>query len=175
MIRVRLILVLTIATIWTAPVPLAQVPSPLPRPSFAGTWTPSEPARNDVLFDNGLGWVPGNGRLIIEQRPDRLTVTREIPDAKLDPLLSINGQVSLTVAYRIIESQGRFGGAAAVGAYGQKPSWQGASLVLWDDGCCGKGFTVTYSLDGDRLKVARRTVVSDTRENNTAEWFTKVK
>jgi hypothetical protein len=172
MVRGRLSLILTTAALCAA-APLAQMPSPVQLPNFTGSWAPSDPARSDVLFDNGLGWVPGSGRLIIEQRPDRLTVTREMPDNKMDPLLSINGQVNLTVAYRIFQPRGRSGGAGAGGSYAQGSSWQGASLVLSDSGANDRSFTTTYSLDGERLKLERRTVVSDTRQNNTAEWFTR--
>ena len=42
------------------PLLLAEVPAAVMHPTFAGTWTPSEPARNDELFAVGLSNSPGS-------------------------------------------------------------------------------------------------------------------
>jgi hypothetical protein len=177
MVHVRLraisILTLTVTTFWMAPAPIAQEVPHAQRPTFAGTWAPSDPAKSDELFDSGLGWVPGNGRLIIEQRPDRLTVTKRLPDDRIDPFLDINGQFSMTVVYRIVEPRGRSGGFGAAGD--QRPtSWQGGRLVLlerWGT----RPYTLALSLDGDRLKLETYELVSQAPRNDVAEWFTRVK
>jgi len=174
MVRIGLGLVLVSAW-FAAPVAISrQLVPPAQHPSFAGTWTPSEPARTDVLFSNGLGWIPGNGQLIIEQRPDRFTLTKEVPDDKLDPILDVNGQYFKTVVYRIIVPAGRRGGFGAAGD--QRPSsWQGDRLVFQDSRSGGRPLSMTFSLDGERLKLETHSAVGGGRENNIAEWFTRVR
>ena len=93
----------------------AQSPAAPQRPSFAGTWEPSEPAKSDRLFDVGLAVIPGQGRLMIEQRSDRLTVRITMPDDRLDPILGIKGRFYETIVYRTPTAPGRSGGYGAGG------------------------------------------------------------
>jgi hypothetical protein len=175
MMHMRLALIATAFALCATPTLFAQVPAPVQRPIFAGTWAPSEPARSDTLFDAGIGFVPGNGRLIIEQRPDRLTVTKQIPDDKLNPLLEIQGQFILTVAYRILEQpRGRTGGFGAAGD--QRPSsWKGDRLVLVESRPDIRTITISFSLDGDRLRHETHVVVGPGQESTVTEWFNRVK
>ena len=169
----RLSLILTISMLGTTAVPLGQAASEARRPTFAGAWTPSDPARSDVLFNNGLGWIPGTGRLVIEQRPNRLTVTKHVPDDKLDPLLAIHGRWDLTVAYPIIESRGRSGG---FGAGGDGSSWRGDRLVLTQSRAGSRLSTVSLSLDGDRLKLETHVVIAgESKESTVPEWFSRTR
>lgn len=174
MIRVGLCLFMVIS-LFSAPAGMFQQAGQSDlRPSFAGTWTPSDPERTDVLFKNGLGWIPSDGRLVIEQRSDRFTLTKEVPDEKLDPILDINGQYIKTMVFRIVVPRGRAGGAGAAGD--QRPSsWQGDRLTFHDSPPGGRPFTMTFSLEGERLKLETRAVMSPGRENNIVNWFTKVK
>jgi hypothetical protein len=173
-IHLRACLILAMSALAAPRAPFAQGLPPAQHPTFSGTWAPSEPARSDQLFNVGLGSVPGEGRLILEQRVDRLTMTKEVPDEKLDPLLDINGQYYTTVVYRIVLPRGRSGGFGAAGDQ-RASSWQGDRLVLQDSRSSIKPFTMTFSLDGDRLKLETHVVVSQGRESNVVEWFTKVK
>ncbi len=136
---------------------------------------PAEPGRSEVLFSNGVSWVAGvsgQGRLIIEQRPDRLTLTKQLPDNTLDMMLNFKGRFDTTTVYRIVVAQGRSGGFGAGGD--TRASWQGDRLVLPILGAA-RPTTVAFSLDGERLKVEMHNVVSPGKENNTPEWFIKVK
>ena len=144
------------------------------RPSFAGNWMPAEPARSEVLFSNGLSLaeVGGQGRLVIEQRADRLILTRQLSDDALDKMLNFKGRFDTTTVYRIVVPQAGRGGFGAGGD--TSASWQGDRLVLPILGAAHPT-TVTFSLDGERLKVEMHNVVSSGKENNTPEWFTKVK
>ena len=56
---------------------MSKMPSPAAPPNLAGTWVPAEPARSNVLFNNGLGWVSGNGSFVIEQRMSAAIQRRE--------------------------------------------------------------------------------------------------
>ena len=148
------------------------------RPSFAGTWKPAEPAKSSVFFDNGIGWIPGDGRLVIEQSPTRLTITVHVPDAKLDPLLTIHGEFHQTVIYRITEPQGRSGGSGAAGDL-RFSSWQDNRLVVKRSRTESRTFTVYLSLEGDRLRKETHTVVTidpkDKKESTVTEWFERIK
>jgi len=135
---------------------------------------PAEPARSEVLFSNGLSLaeVGGQGRLVIEQRADRLILTRQLSDDALDKMLNFKGRFDTTTVYRIVVPQAGRGGFGAGGD--TSASWQGDRLVLPILGAAHPT-TVTFSLDGERLKVEMHNVVSSGKENNTPEWFTKVK
>jgi hypothetical protein len=145
------------------------------QPSFAGTWVPADPRRSEVLFNNGISsmaGVSGQGRLVIEQRPDRLTLTKQLSDATLEMMLNFTGHFETTTIYRIVMPQGGSGGLGAGGD--TRSSWQGDRLVFQIKGAAHPT-TVAFSLDGDRLKVETHVVVSPGKENNTAEWFTKAR
>lgn len=155
----------------------AQAPLPNQRPSFAGTWTPSSPESSDRRFAVGLTLIPGQGRLSIEQRENRLTVTMTIPDDRLDVILRVKGRFYPTAMYYLSETEGRSGG---YGASGQpqltKATWLGDRLVVpnpWPG--LARPMTQTYSLDGNRLKIETRADMGSGRESNFTEFFTKVK
>lgn len=176
-------LILAMLMLGAAPLVFAQTPVQVPtqapaegqRPTLAGVWTPSDPAKSSVFFDNGIGWIPGNGRLVIEQRSNRLTVTKHVPDDILDPLLAIHGYFYPTVIYRISERSGRSGGSGAGGDLAGS-SWQGNRLVLTQTRAGIRLITVSLSLDGDRLKHESHTVIAgEGKESTVAEWFTKAK
>ena len=155
---------------------LAQAPAAATHPSFAGTWEPSEPVKSDRLFDVGLSAIPGGGRLMIEQRPNRLTVTITMPDDRLDPILNINGRFYSTIVYRLTESRWPAGGTGAAGPPRPTvPTWFGDRLVIPDMRPAARRTLTTFSLDGDRLKMETVVEVDDTRKNNVTEWFTRVK
>ena len=154
----------------------AQAPVPNQHPSFAGTWTPSSPEASDRRFAVGLTLIPGLGRLSIEQRENRLTVTMTIPDDRLDVLLRVRGRFYPTAIYYLSETEGRSGG---YGASGQpkltKATWFGDRLVVpnpWPG--LENPTTQTYSLDGGRLKVETHVELGG-RESDVAEWFTRAK
>jgi len=119
--------------------------------------------------------IPGQGRLSIEQRANRLTVTMTIPDDKLDPMLAGRGRFYPTVIYYLFET--RLGGYGAAGPPKlTQATWIDDRLVIPDP---WPGLThpttQTYSLDGDRLKIETRVDMGAGRENDVPEWFTKVK
>jgi hypothetical protein len=154
---------------------VAQVPSAAPHPTFAGTWAPSEPAKNDQLFAVGLTRIPGQGRLTIEQRADRFMVTITVPDEKLDVFLKFDGRFYMTVVYRLSEARGRSGGAGAGGA--PRPSeatWFGDRLVIPDPQPAARPVLWTYSLEGDRLKLETHVDLPNGRANDVTEWFKRI-
>ena len=153
----------------------AQEAAPVPRPSFAGTWTPADPIRSEALFNDDVSTVAGvagKGRLIIEHGPDRLTLTRQLSDDMLDKMLNLKGRFDTTKVYRIVVPQAGGGGFGAGGD--MRASWQGDRLVLPMLGVTPRT-SVVFALDGERLKVEMHVVVSPGKENNTPEWFTRVK
>jgi hypothetical protein len=154
---------------------IAQAPLPTPHPSFAGTWAPAIPAASDQRFNVGLTLIPGQGRLSIEQRANRLTVTITIPDDKLDPMLAGRGRFYPTVIYYLFET--RPGGYGAAGPPKlTQATWIDDRLVIpnpWPG--MTHPTTQTYSLDGDRLKIETRADMGDGRESDVPEWFTLVK
>ena len=169
-------LILTLSLIGGASAPIAQT-ADTKRPTFAGTWQPSDPEKSETLFDIGIGWVPGEGRVVIEQARNRLTVTLIIPDDKLDRLLAIQREFYTTVVYRIDDPIGRRGGGAGgAGANGQPAdsSWQGDRLVLVQRQVGGRSITVSISLDGDRLKLDSHAVVGGKGHTNS-QWFDRIK
>ena len=167
-----LILILTLSLIGGAPSRAQTVPETR-RPTFAGVWTPSEPARSEVFFNNGIGWIPGDGRLVIEQTSNRLTVTKSLPDAKLDRLLAFQQEFDVTVAYRISDPRAPAGGSAG-NPYSS--SWQGDRLVLVQRQAGIRLITVSLSLDGERLKRETHVVITgEKKESTTVEWFERVK
>jgi hypothetical protein len=175
MAKVRWVVIAGVLTVAASPGPAAQELPPSQRPSFAGTWAPSDPKWSEVLFVNGMSSVAsvsGQGRLIIEQRPDRLTITKQLPDDKLDIMLNFIGRYDTTTVYRIEMSPGRSGGFGAAGD--PRAGWRADRLVFEIRGAA-KPQTVAFSMDGERLKVETHVVVSPGKENNTPEWFTRVK
>jgi hypothetical protein len=167
------------ATLGGTSLPGAQTSSVPARPTFAGTWTPSDPARSDAFFDNGLGWIPAKGRLMIEQRPNRLTIATHVPDDILDRLLAIHKRWDLTVAYAINDQPGCRGGWGRGGD--QCPSsWHGARLLLAQTQAGVRLITVWLSMDSDRLKKTSHTVIASDRqapvkESTVEEWFDRAK
>ena len=168
----RLRLTLPIAALLYATPLFGQAPAVAPHPTLSGTWAPSEPAQSDQLFAVGLTRIPGQGRLTIEQRADRLVVTIALPDDKLDTLLKINGRFYMTVIYHV--SEGRLGGAGAGGApRPSEPTWFGDRLVIPDPQPAARSTMWTCSLDHDRLKLETRVDLPDGRANSVAQWFTR--
>ena len=150
-----------------------EVPS-VQLPSFAGTWAPSNPERSALLFKNGMSFVAGvsgKGRLVIEQRPDRLILTKQLPDDALDMMLKLLGRYDTTTVYRIVTPQGRSGGFGAAGD--TRSSWQADRLVFYITDSA-KGLAAAFSMDGEQLKVEEHTVVKGNK-NTSSEWFTRVK
>jgi hypothetical protein len=151
----------------------AQSPAVTP-PALAGIWVPVDPARSDRYFDVGLSLVPGQGRLTIEQRPDRITVRITMPDDRLDPLLDLTGRFYEAIIYRV-GTQGRQGGFGASGPQPPTgPTWIGDRLVIPNPRPSVYPTTTTYSREGERLKSETRVTVAAGRENTVTEWFTKV-
>ena len=152
---------------------LQQKPPAVTRPNFAGSWEPADQSRSSTLFSVGIGRVPANGRVVIEQRANRLTVTKSVPDDVLDRLLQVQGQFYPTVMYPIIESRGDVG----VGALGDlRASWQGERLVLNRSQAGIRLITVSLSMDGDRLKKdAHTAIASEQKESTVSEWFVRAK
>lgn len=174
MIRIGLGLLLLASSFGELSRPIEQTQQAAPRPDLGGTWQPAEPARSNVLFNNGLGWVPGNGRIVIEQRPTRLTLTKYVPDDILEPLLSIRGQFNQAVIYRIVEPRGRSGGTGAGGDAGS--SWQGDRLVLTQSRSGSRLISVSLSLEAARLKVETHTVIAgEGKQSTMTEWFSREK
>ena len=119
--------------------------------------------------------LSGRGRLTIEQRPDRFTVTITMPDDDLTPVLRINGIFYTTIVYSISEMTGRSGGAGAGGPQSpSRPTWIGDKLVIPNARPAARASTTTYSLDGDRLKLETHVEMGDGRANDVTQWFTKV-
>lgn len=180
MSRTRLAVTIVALAVCVAAVPiclLAQQPNQTPHPSFAGVWAPSIPADSDRRYDVGLTLIPGQGRLTIEQRANRLTVTITVPDDKLDPMLAINGRFYPTVIYYLPETAGRLGGYGASGPPKQtQTAWVGDELVIpnpWPQ--FTHPTTQTYSLDGERLQIETRVDMGSGRVNDVIERFTRVK
>jgi hypothetical protein len=163
------------ASVVAVPRLLAQAPSSTSHPSLAGIWAPTVPEDSDRLFGVGLTLIPGQGRLTIEQRANRLTVTITIPDDKLDPRLAIQGRFYPTVIYFVSEARSLGYGAGGPPKLTQA-TWVDDRLVIpnpWP------GLThptmQTYSLDGDRLRVETRVEMGAGRENVITERLAKVK
>ena len=175
MVQLRWVVTAAVLAIAASRGTAAQDLPPSQRPSFAGTWAPADPEWSDLLFKNGMAFVAGvsgQGRLVIEQRPDRFIVTKQLPDDKLNAMLNLLGRVDTTTLYRIVMPQGRSGGFGAAGD--TRSSWQANRLVFHITGSA-KQLSVAFSMDGERLKVEEHTVISPGKENNTPEWFTRVK
>jgi hypothetical protein len=154
----------------------SETPAATSHPILAGIWAPSDPVMSDWLFARGVNLVPGSGRLTIEQRADRFTLTITMPDDQLDPLLSLQGRFYPTIIYHLYESRGRVGGAGAGGAPPTTvPTWVGDRLVIPQPQYAGPNTTATYSLDADRLKLETHVELADGRVNNWTELFAKVK
>ena len=177
MSRARIVLTVTaIAFLCVVPFLRAQSPATPQRPSFAGTWEPTEPEKSDRLFDVGLTTIPGRGQLTIEQRADRFTVRITMPDDRLDPILSIKGRFYETIVYRTPTAPGRSGGYGAGGpATPVGVTWVGDQLVIPNARPDGRPGKTTYSMDGDRLKVETLGQVTSDRASTVTEWFTRVK
>ena len=171
MLRIGLCLIFCSSSLIAAQQAPAPASPPAQRPNFAGTWVPAEPERSDVYFKNGVSWIPGTGRLVIEQRPNRLTVTAHIPDDILDRWLASIGQHYPTVMYRIVEPSGRGGFGAGGDLTG---SWQDGRLFLHRTQAGSRLLTTFVSLDGDRLKIDRHTAIAG-KESTLSEWFVRSK
>ena len=152
---------------------LAQVPVAPSHPSCAGVWTPSDPEASDSKFGVGLTLIPGQGRLDIEQRADRLTVTMTIPEKQLARMLAASGRFYPAAIYNLPESDGRPGSD-----YRQQTQarWVDDRLVIpnpWPG--LARPTTQTYSLDGNRLKIQTHSDMGNGRQSDVTEWFTKAK
>ncbi len=172
----RTIIITTAALVLCVAPLLARAPVTQAHPTFAGTWQPADPARSDELFGVGLTRIPGSGRLTLEQRSDRLTVTITMPDDVLDPLLDLSGPFFQTVVYRLPESRLPPGGFGAAGPPPLRhPTWVGDRLVVPNAWPSARPTTTTLSLDGDRLRLDTRVEVSRSMANAVTQWFTRVK
>jgi hypothetical protein len=166
----RLSLVVTLSLVGGASWPLDQTASESARRTLAGTWSPSDPARTEAFFDVGIGWIPGDGRLVIEQTPNRLTVTRSIPDAKLDRLLDSQRREFIATVIYWIDAPAR-GGAGANGMNGS--SWRGDQLILTQKQSGGRRITEALALDGDRLRLDIQ-ITAENKDTTRSEWFNRV-
>jgi hypothetical protein len=176
MIILRTTVTLTIATVLWSPALFGQTPATAPLPTFAGTWTPSDPDRSDQLFAVGLTAIPGDGQLTIEQRPDRLTLSMAMPDEKLDPILGVNGRFYPTIIYRIPNERFRLGGFGASGPqFPAGPHWLGDQLVIPGVRPGARPITAVLSIDGERLKMETQVEVREGRTNTVTEWFTRIR
>jgi hypothetical protein len=150
-----------------------QVPSGGLHPTFAGIWTPSDPARSDKAWSVGISRIPGRARLTIEQRPDRLTLTISMPDDLLSSMLRLVPFYPTVVLHLSdVQRSGGYGAGGPPPLSG--PTWVGDQLTvpaLWPGD--KDSTTTTYSLDGDRLKVETRTVVNAAHTNHLEEWFNR--
>ena len=156
-------LIVTLSLLAAVPILLAQAGGEAKRPNFAGTWVPTDSALSEQFWGAGLGWIPGDGRVVIEQTSTRLTVTKHIPDAKLDRYLSFQRQFNPVIIYWIEDS---------VGPVGRGSPWRGDRLVLTEGAADNRRYTVSILMDGDRLKMEVHTVIaSDHKEGTTSEWF----
>lgn len=170
MLRIGLVVVLAASSQVVASAAPQQTVSAA-RPDFSGTWEPADPKRTSVFFDNGMSWVPGNGKVIIDHRPTRLTVTMQIPDEMLDRLMAIHPAWHVGVVYGIREFRGRGG----FGAAGDLTSpWQGDRLKLSETQAGLRLITVWLSRDGERLKKETHTRIEG-KESTVPEWFVKAK
>ena len=161
--------------LWLGPQVPAQTPAAASRPNFSGAWQPADPAKSDKLFDVGLSYVPGSGRLTIEQTERRFTMTITRPDDRLEPLPNISGRFIPTIVYRIYES-GRAGGGGRGDLKPSLTSWLGDRLVIPDPRPGSRlPMTSTFSMEGDRLKMETRAEVDAVRASTVIELFTKVK
>ena len=99
-----------------------------------------------------------------------------MPDDRLDPILGISGRFYSTIIYRLSPTPGRQGGTGAAGPQRVTvPTWLGDRLVIPDPRPTTRPTTITFSLDGERLKLETRVEVGAGRENNVTELFAKVK
>ena len=159
----------------TASVPRAQMPAAPRHPSFAGTWAPSDPDKSNQLFNVGLSSIPGSGRMTIEQRDDRFTVTIALPDDKLEAMLRLTGRYYPTTIYRVPPGSVRVGGTGAGGPPPlTDPTWMDDKLVIPNARQSARPVTTTYALDGERLKVESQVEIGAGRSNTVTEWFTRV-
>jgi hypothetical protein len=150
----------------------AQTPAPASLPDFSGVWAPSDAARSDTLFDVGLSVVPGRGRMTIDQRVNRITISISMTDDKLEPLMAISGRFYASIIYGITSRPARQGGFGAAGPPELTvPTWVGDRLVIPDARPAQRKATWTLSREGDRLKVETKV---EGRANTITEWFSRV-
>ena len=149
----------------------AQSPTPI-RPDFSGTWVTAEPEFSDRWFDVGLSRIPGSGNISIQHTDNRFSLTITLPDKTLERLLNVLGRYEPTVIYRIYPP-GRSGGSGAGGQSRlERTSWLDDRLVIPNAIMGERPITMTFSLDGQTLKVESRV---DGRANAVTQRFTRVK
>lgn len=168
-VSASLALVAALSVASTAPSSLsAKQRSAIPaHPIFSGVWSPSNPQSADKFFAAFVTPMPGGAKLSIDQRPNRITVGIDLPEADLDRL---NRHFFASVVYPI--SYYRAGGNGAGSDLSTTAAWDGEALVIPNfamrDGS-GVPVTVTFSLQKSQLAMkteyqvrpgARETVVT---------------
>lgn len=145
------------------------------RPDFSGTWVPTQPEISDRWFNVGLTRIPGDGSISIQQTDSRFSLTIALPDKTLDLLLNVIGRYEPTIIYRIYPG-GRSGGAGAGGpARPERTSWIEDRLVIPNAITSERPVTMTFSLDGQVLRVESSVDISASRANSVTQLFTRVK
>ena len=118
-------------------------------PIFSGVWSPSNPQSADRFFAAHVTPVPGGAKLSIDQRPSRITVGIDLPEADLDRL---NSRFFASVVYPI--SRYPLGGNGAGPGLPVEAAWDGEALVIPSFSVRGGGrvpVSVTFSLQQSQL------------------------
>ena len=163
-----------VAALWLGPHVLGQSPGPS-RTNLSGTWVPADPAVSDARFNVGLSRIPGSGRLTIEQTANRFTVSITMPDDRLDGAFA-HGRFQQTIIYRVDGSGRSGGGGAGPPQVPTHTAWVDDRLVI-PNAILGSArpVTMTFSMDGERLRIESRVEADGTSGSTIRELFTKVK
>jgi hypothetical protein len=144
---------------------------------LAGTWIPDEPAKSTELFHFFGTDLPGDGRLILELKPGRLTVAIEMPDDEQDMIAHFLGRpYSVKTMFRITESpSGRSGGGGAGSPAIPEglATWIGDELVIPNPAFGIQRWAFSF-VDGHLKREAIRGQTPD-RVNKVTELFSRVK
>ena len=128
----------------------ARQGAPIPaHPIFSGVWSPSNPQSADKLFAAYVIPIPGGAKLSIDQRPNRITIGIDLPEADLDRL---HTRFFANVVYPI--SRYPVGGNGAGPDRSIEAAWEGEALVIPSFSARDGGrvpVTVTFSLQESHL------------------------